>query len=197
MSLHCLLPAAGASSRMRGGDKLLEKVDGRPCLRVMADRAAEAGLTVIVTLPALDHPRAKALEGAKVQVVPVPDAAEGMSASLRRASTEIGPDTDGLMILPPDMPALTSSDITLVLKSFLKEPDRIHRGATEEGLGGHPIIFPKHLLTQFSALKGDQGAAPIVKAHAAQVQLVTLAGQKARLDLDTPEAWAAWRASCT
>ncbi len=54
----CLLPAAGASSRMRGGDKLLEPVDGLPCLATMAKRAISAGFEVLVSLSSEDHPRA-------------------------------------------------------------------------------------------------------------------------------------------
>ena len=51
MDAHILLLAAGSSSRMRGGDKLLEPVAGRPLLTRIAEAALATGLPVHVALP--------------------------------------------------------------------------------------------------------------------------------------------------
>ncbi|WP_412506377.1 NTP transferase domain-containing protein, partial [Roseovarius sp. SYSU LYC5161] len=49
--LVILLPAAGASARMEGPDKLLEPVDGMPLLRRQVLMALATGAPVLVTLP--------------------------------------------------------------------------------------------------------------------------------------------------
>ena len=69
--------AAGASSRMRGGDKLLEMVQGEPMLRRQARLALQTGAPVIVTLPTDRPDRNLALAGLDVQVIGVPDAEMG------------------------------------------------------------------------------------------------------------------------
>ncbi|MEL7116592.1 MAG: NTP transferase domain-containing protein, partial [Pseudomonadota bacterium] len=80
-----LIPAAGASTRMRGKDKLLEPVQGNtPALRHAVEVALSAALgPVLVTLRPEDRARRVALQRAPVEVLDVPDAAEGMSASFR------------------------------------------------------------------------------------------------------------------
>ena len=84
--LRIILLAAGQASRMRGRDKLLEAVEGQPLLRrqaAMARRATSG--PVLVALPPAPHPRYGALDDLDVTPLPVPDAAEGMNASLRTA----------------------------------------------------------------------------------------------------------------
>ena len=58
-----IIPAAGASSRMGGRDKLLEEVEGVPLLRRQVLRAAETGCEVIVALPPGGRARLAALAG--------------------------------------------------------------------------------------------------------------------------------------
>lgn len=195
MTLTCLLPAAGASSRMRGSDKLMELVEGMPCLVLMATRAQRAGMEVLVTVPSLDHPRAGALRNKGFRVLGVANASEGMAASLRSGSSAVHPNSDGLMILPPDMPAIDIESLLTLVEAFEENQTRIVQATTQDGVPGHPVIFPQHLLSEFAELTGDRGAAKIVKNHQQSVVSVKLKGNRARLDLDTPEAWAKWRAS--
>ncbi len=195
MTVICLLPAAGMSSRMRGGDKLLEPVNGVPCLAAMAQRAIAAGLDVLITLPAHDHPREAVLNGLDLQIYRVPDPSEGMAASLRLAAKTVGNRASGMMILPPDMPAIDVNDLRKISDAFLTTPSKIVQASTSNGIPGHPVVFPKHILPEFAKLSGDRGAADIVKTYKADVIYVSLEGNRARLDLDTPEDWANWRAS--
>lgn len=195
MSITCLLPAAGASSRMRGGDKLLEDVGGKPCLVAMAERALAAGLDVIVTLPSTDHPRAIALGDLPLCKITVPDAALGMSASLKAGARAIKTDANGMMILPPDMPNITSTDMKAMAERFAEISPTLLRARAPSGKQGHPIIFAKKLLSEFADLKGDTGAQPIVRKYKSEIAFLDFNDESPLLDLDTPEEWAAWRAS--
>ena len=117
MNLPILILAAGASTRMRGADKLLEDVQGAPCLQVMAKRALATGQPIVVTLPRLDHPRARCLDGLDVIQVTVPDANLGMSRSLQRGIAALPRAADGVMILPADMPEMPWALIKTALES--------------------------------------------------------------------------------
>lgn len=189
-----LIPAAGASSRMRGGDKLLEDVGGEPCLSHMAKAALASADTVIVTLPAPDHSRAATLDGLPVRIVIVPDHATGMSASLRAgASAAISARADALMVLPADMPAL-APHLAALWQAYAQQPaGTILRAITETGEQGHPVLFPSDILHDFHTLKGDTGAAPILQRYAPRLHFHPLPHAHARHDLNSPEDWAAWR----
>lgn len=188
-----LLLAAGQSSRMRGRDKLLEVVDGRPLLQRMCATGQRAGLTVFVTLPAPDHPRHDVIGSATP--VFVPDAALGMSASLKRGVAALPDTVSAMMVLPSDMPEIGERDLADLAEAHEDQPDKILRAASDTGRPGHPVLFPKRHFAEFAQLTGDQGARPILSAHADQVVLVPLSGAQALTDLDTPEDWDAWRAA--
>ena len=143
--LPVILLAAGASTRMRGRDKLMEDLGGQPLLRHQARLAQSIG-PVTVALPPAPHPRYTAISGLDVA-----------------ASVDLNSDT------------------------------LIWRAATEDGTPGHPIIFAAALFDQLRQLSGDDGGRAVVRGAASRMQLVPLSGQRARLDLDTPEDWAAWR----
>ncbi len=191
-----LIPAAGASRRMRGRDKLLEPVDGRPMLRRQAETALHSGAHVCVTLPDHDHPRAQALAGLAVQLVAVPDAHLGMSASLRRGIALMPRGMAAVMILPADMPDLQTPDLTALIDGFRATPFATLQQATAaDGTPGHPVLFPADCFAALGQLTGDRGARPVLEANRHRLRLVALEDNRALTDLDTPEAWQAWRAA--
>ncbi|WP_170760188.1 nucleotidyltransferase family protein [Ruegeria lacuscaerulensis] len=190
-----ILLAAGNSSRMGGKDKLLLPVDGQPLLRRSA-LIARIAAPVIVALPPSPHPRHDALEGLDVHKIEVPDASEGMNASLRGALMHVPPGSPAAMILLADLPEITTADLESVLESVQTNPDKlIWRGATAAGKPGHPVVFDRSLFDRLSQLTGDAGAQAIVRAFSDKVHLQPLPEQNALMDIDTPADWAAWKAN--
>ena len=185
MTLTILIPAAGASSRMRGADKLLELVDGEPLLRRQA-RLALTLAPVTVTVRASDPGRRAALKGLGVTILPVAAASAGMSASFRAMA---GAGT-ALLILPADMPDLTEADLAAMIAAFQAEPGLVLRGSAAD-TPGHPVIWPRAMVPLFVNLTGDEGARSLLSQH--PVRLFPLPDLHALTDLDTPEDWAAWR----
>ena len=180
---------------MRGADKLLQEVDGQPVLRCLAQRGLSAGLQVFVTLAPDQPARRAALADLDVTVVEVPNAEEGMSQSLRAGAHAMPPEVDGMMVLPGDMPDIQTADMAALAQAFLTGPPcPALRATTQDGQPGHPIVFARDQLALFDSLDGDRGAFMLLKGFEEQVRLVPLPGDRARLDLDTPEDWAAWRA---
>ncbi|MEN9409431.1 MAG: hypothetical protein RL216_1405 [Pseudomonadota bacterium] len=194
MQAHILLLAAGSSSRMRGGDKLIEPVAGEPLLTRIARAALATGAPVTVALPPDRPARRAALAGLPVAQITVPDPAQGMSASLGAGLAAI-PPASGIMLLLADLPEITAGDLSHLLILWRQEPEAILRGAAEDGTPGHPVCFPPDLRDDLMTLRGDEGARSVLIRHRARVRLVPLPGRHATTDLDTPEDWAAWRSA--
>lgn len=179
--------------RMRGADKLLEKVQGQPLLRLVASRALGTGLQVVVTL-ADGHPvRDAALAGLDLATVRVVDAGDGMGASLRAGVMAVAPDR-AILVLLADMPDIDAADLAQMLAAYRAEPAAIHRACNADGVLGHPVIFPPWARAALLGMAGDVGAKSVMQAHAEAVRRVVLPGAHATTDLDTPEDWAQWRA---
>ena len=194
-NLVILLLAAGASTRMRGGDKLMESVADQPLIAHLAQQARATGFSLFVTLPDLDHPRAGAIHGAKL--IPVPDTDQGMSASIRAGVANLPDQTAGVMILPADMPEITTADFRTLVDQFDGPDGTILRASSVDDHGqpqpGHPVLFPRRCFHALKTLTGDSGAKALLRGES--VMHIPLPGRHALTDLDTPEDWAAWRAN--
>lgn len=189
--LAILILAAGRSSRMRGADKLLEPVQGRPLIRHLAEQARQLDLPVLITVPRDEVWRRAALAGLDVALVDVDDPGAGMAASLAAGITALPADRTGVMLVLGDMPEITGADMALLAEAFARAGGAtISRGASADGAPGHPVVFPARLFADLSRLTGDSGARDILATE--DVQLVQLPGQHAVIDLDTPEDWARW-----
>jgi molybdenum cofactor cytidylyltransferase len=187
-----LILAAGQSSRMRGADKLLQLIDGVPQLRRAALAAMATSCPVLVALPP-DSPRSRAVQELPLAILSVPDAAEGIAASLR-AGTRAAVLEHALLMLPADMPEIDTTDLQALLAVHQTLPNAILRGASA-GAPGHPVLIPADLRPALHSLRGDTGARDLIRAHSDRLHLVPLPGQHATLDLDTPEDWQAWQAA--
>ncbi len=194
--LPILILAAGQSSRMRGRDKLMEIVEGKPLIRRQVEMAqATTHAPILVTVPDTEHPRVAALAGCDVRIIPVPDASSGMSASLRRGLEAVPQDCPAVMVFLADLPALTAADLATVCAAVDLETDMlIWRGATQSAAPGHPIVFARALFGPLKKITGDTGGTEVVAQHRDRMVLVPLPDNRARLDLDTPEDWDAWHA---
>lgn len=190
--LAILLPAAGASRRMAGRDKLMEEIDGVPLLARQTGRAIETGAAVYVTTRADRPARISALAGLNAQLVPARDPDQGLSSSLRAGVAALPDYVTALMVLLPDLPDIETSDMRAIIAAQTLHPGSILRAVAEDGSPGHPTLFPKSLFNELAKLTGDGGARTLLMHHG--FVGVTLPGNRAITDLDTPEAWARWRA---
>ncbi|MFZ0100224.1 MAG: NTP transferase domain-containing protein, partial [Gemmobacter sp.] len=134
-ALMILILAGGASSRMRGADKLLERIDGQPQLARIAQAALATGLPVRVALPPDRPDRHAALHDLSVQIVTVPDAATGMAATIRAGAAGW---PGAIMILPADMPEISAQMLGVMVEQHRAHPDMILRGASGP-TPGHPV----------------------------------------------------------
>ena len=144
--------AAGAARRMRGRDKLLEPVGGRPVLRAVAEAAlASRADEVVVVLPPGAPARRAALAGLAVAVVEAPDWAEGMAASLRAGLAAVGAGRRGGDPARRHAGGRARGDIDRLIAAFDPEEGReICRAVSADGAPGHPVLFGRRF---FEALR--------------------------------------------
>lgn len=194
MAPEILILAAGSSSRMRGGDKLLELIDGTAQLTRIAKAALATGCPVTVALPPDRPARVACVQGLPLRQVVVPNPDAGMAASLVTGLAAL-PAASPVLLLLADLPDITAEDLNRVLSAWAKHPDRILRGMGADGTPGHPVGFPPDLRAELLALTGDQGAREVLGRHKSRLLGVALPDSHATTDLDSPEDWAHWRAS--
>ncbi len=191
-----ILLAAGQSRRMRGRDKLLEPVGEGTLLAHAAKAALESNANaVLVALPPQADARRARLAGLAVRPIEAPDFGEGMGGSLRNAMAHIGPEVEAVIVALADMPEVTPAHYNALIKAYNPlQSHEICRAKTADGTPGHPVLFGRRFFEALGDSTGDSGGKAVVRSSADYVVNIPTKGQGATLDLDTPEAWDAWKA---
>lgn len=194
--VEVLLLAAGASRRMGPRDKLLETIDGTPLLaRSAAAMAASQADGVTVVLPPNAPKRTEAIRSLNLKTTIATDAAAGMAASLRAGLAALPKSTDAVIVALADMPDITAAHVDRLIAAYDPSENReIVRALDETGRPGHPVLFARRFFESLANLTGDAGAKTLIRDAEEFVVDVPTPGLGASTDLDTPEAWDAWRA---
>lgn len=193
---HILLMAAGQSSRMRGDNKLLRKIEGEPLVVRTAKRLAQAtsaGITLVI------NPDIKglqdAVQGQAHHIVLAHDASTGLAASLRAGINAVPSSAPAVVIALADMPDVTAQDIDALIEAY--DPANgalIVAPVAPNGKRGNPVLFDRRYFESLASLSGDTGAKALIDAESANLRLIPR-GLGVLVDLDTPEAWEDWEKS--
>jgi molybdenum cofactor cytidylyltransferase len=183
-SLHAIVLAAGGSTRF-GSAKQLVRIGDRPLLSLVAGRAAEVvGHALLIVLGAQAAELAPLLRHSGGSTVVNRDWREGLASSIRTGVARLPPSCAGVMLVLADQACVTAEDLRRLAGAWRRQPLCV-AAAQYSGSVGAPAIFPRHLFSELSDLRGDSGARVLLKRHADS--LVKVPMTSAAFDLDTPD----------
>jgi molybdenum cofactor cytidylyltransferase len=183
-SLHAMVLAAGGSTRF-GSAKQLVRIGGRPLVSLITGRAAEVvGQALLIVLGAQAAELAPLLKHSAGSTVVNRDWREGLASSIRTGVARLPPSCAGVMLVLADQACVTADDLRRLAGAWRRQPLCI-AAAQYGGTVGAPAIFPRHLFSELSDLRGDSGARVLLKRHVDSVVKVPMTS--AAFDLDTPD----------
>jgi molybdenum cofactor cytidylyltransferase len=193
--IAAILLAAGASRRMRGENKLLAEIGGKPLVAHAADALLAGGLHSVVVVTGNESDRVReALAGRALRFAHQPDWALGMASSLRAGVEALPPGIAGALIALGDMPAVSPNTVRALSTALDSATGHSIAVPVTDRARGHPVLFAAAHFDELRALQGDTGARALLERHAARVCRVAVDDAGILLDIDTPEALAALRA---
>jgi molybdenum cofactor cytidylyltransferase len=191
-----LVLAAGRSTRMGGPNKLLEEINGRPLVRIVAEQALASRASPVIVVTGHQRERVeRALAGLPVTVVHNPDFADGLSTSLKAGIKAVPPDADGAIVTLGDMPQVSAKLIDRLIAAFDPERGALVVIPTIDGKRGNPVLWARRFFPDLLAVEGDIGARHLIAGYAEAVAEVAIEDAAALTDIDTPEALIAVRAA--
>ncbi|MGE0858477.1 MAG: NTP transferase domain-containing protein [Gammaproteobacteria bacterium] len=179
-----VLLAGGAARRFGGGKLRAPLANAEPLGLVSARRVAGAVERLVVVTRAEDVMTTAMFRDAGFDVIASPDAARGMAHSLA-AGVAASPDAAAWMIALADMPRVATATLA-GLAARWRATDAIVVPACD-GRRGHPVIFPARFGAELRTLEGDQGARPLLLAHATEVVPWECGDAGVLTDVDTPD----------
>lgn len=180
--------AAGASSRMAGSQKLVLEFDGRPMIRHAIEAASEGGCHQVVVVYAADEVK-EAVDGA-AELVFNPDAAKGMSTSLRAGLRALRSDMEAALVMLGDQPLVGSRAVSALLRTWRREGSRpaVAMAAGDKPRWTPPVVLSRELWAEMDSLEGDMGARHVLDKHPEMLDVVPAGGRPD--DIDTPGDYA-------
>jgi molybdenum cofactor cytidylyltransferase len=185
MHIAALVLAAGRSVRFGHGNKLLAELEGTPVLAHTLAAVTVAGFEQTLVVTGKDHAAVKnILQRFRVQIVGCADAEEGMGSSIAAGISVLAPATDGVAIIPGDMPLLTPRTLQTLLQTFAAHAgSSVVYAADRDGAQRNPVVWPREYLPQLAALKGERGAKSLIGGEAIAVRI---SDTTELLDIDSP-----------
>lgn len=164
--ISCILLAAGASTRFGGSPKALVRIGANSIIeRILAMLLTTKISEVIVVLGADAIKIApKIPNNSGIRVVINENYSQGQTSSFKAGLTSLDSNTEGILLMPVDMPFIKKETIDLLIEVFLKNTSLIVV-PTCEGKNGHPPIFSKMLLRDLKNLKNDEPLSTLLHKH--------------------------------
>ncbi len=190
----CVILSGGASRRMGRPKALLDAGEGRSFLERIVDAYREAGVRriVLVLNGGLLGGRAEDIAHARgLLVVPIHAPPQGKWRSLRAGMSAL-PDAPYCYLQPVDQPAV---DAPLLRRLLAAVPADGHAVPVHAGRGGHPILLAPPIVRQLAALHREVHLRELLRAHP-RIEVAVTDPDLLR-DINTPEEYAAFRATAT
>ena len=185
MSLHGLLLAAGAGTRMGTPKALMRDDDGTSWLLRSVAVLREGGCDAVTVVLGAEAERARALlDRGQVRAVVADRWAEGMGESLRAGLTaQVASDAAAVLVSLVDLPDV-SADVVRRVAGAGADHDLLARAAYD-GVPGHPVLLGRHHWAGVAdAATGDRGARDYLSTH--DVVLVECGDLATGRDVDSP-----------
>lgn len=187
--LSAVVLAAGSATRMRGTNKLLLEIDGRPLVRIVIEALRQGGVDELIAVLGHQAERVRAVLPPGVEVVINKEHATGMASSIRCGVQAVCPQAQGVYIALADMPQISPALIAALREPFEKATAPMIVTPIFAGRQGNPVVFSRALFPELLRLSGDRGAKHLLARHEDKVIKVKWRDRSIFADIDTPAAW--------
>jgi molybdenum cofactor cytidylyltransferase len=187
LKVAVVLLAAGLSSRMGARNKLLIDIEGEPLVRRMARTYLAAGADVHAVVGHEAEVVRAALADLPLAFVDNPRFAEGQQTSVRAGLDSLSEAYDAVLVALADQAALTSADISDLLRAFADgDRDRILI-PFHQGQRGNPVLFPAAIIAEIRASGRNAACRKFIDANPHLTRHYEAASDHFTIDIDTPE----------
>ncbi len=191
-NVAAILLAAGTSSRMGRGNKLLLKIAGKTVLQWSVENVLASKVTQVFVVAGKGFEEVpRCLSQFEVTVVRNSNYQSGISSSLKAGLKMLASSTDGALILLADQPNLQPQTLNCFLELFSAGDKKIIAGQYDP-VTGNPVLFHRKYFNGLLQLHGDVGARALLKRFPGEIATVKIPPEQ-RLDIDTPEDFSKMR----
>ena len=189
--VSCILLAAGSSVRF-GSPKALAKINGITVIEHLQSvlTASCAGEIIVVLGDHCENIKPHILNHKKVGLVYNKDYNLGQTSSFKAGLKAISPKSQGIMLIPVDVPALKGSTVDLLISRFIERKPTVLI-PTYQGKRGHPPIFNACLKKELLDLDMSAGLNTLERRYEPDIMLFAVEDPGVLLSFNTPKEFEA------
>jgi molybdenum cofactor cytidylyltransferase len=188
VKVGAILLAAGASRRFGSENKLLTDIGGLPLIRRVAEEIARSSVNGIVVVTGCDQSLVEgALDGLVLNFTYNPNWPAGMGSSIAVGISALDPDAQGALVVPGDMPFLTSSLFDSLILAFREAQIEPIVFLTSAGEQRNPVLWPRRFFPLLASLRGAEGGKRLLASLAGSCKALPVTNEVALADVDTPK----------
>ena len=186
--ISLIVLAAGKSTRMRGRNKLLVTIQGKPIIRRVVEAALRSKVNEVVVVLGWEADNIqKALAELPCRLIVNKDYEKGQSGSVKAGLRGVGEATRAILVLPGDVAMIDARSINLVIDEYAREKHPIIV-AVHKGRPGHPILLDRQLFKEIEQINEQTfGLKNVIKKHEKGIRFVETGSSNVLRDVDTPE----------
>jgi molybdenum cofactor cytidylyltransferase len=164
-SIKKILLAAGSSKRYGTENKLSALINGKPIINHILDVLLKTfhHNEIIVVVGHDFQNIINLINNPIIECIKNENYKNGIGTSISSAMKKIDANTDGVMIIPGDMPFITKEDLTKLQKKFLELKCTKVVCPKYNAIIGNPVLLPKSYFKILENLNNDIGAKPYIK----------------------------------
>ena len=193
IKISCLVLAAGLSSRMTIGNKLLLKVKSLTIVEKTIENLVNCNIdSFFIILGHQSNLLSKVLKNFKIPLIINDSYKEGLSSSIKKGISLIDNKSNGVMICLADMPKITSNTYNILIEKFKKFYDSstpLIILPEYNGKTGNPVILSNHFFSELKEISGDVGAKYLIKKNKKYIKKVNIPEKYILEDIDYLEKY--------
>ncbi len=186
-NIAAVVLAAGIGSRSGRNKLMVETKNGEP-LFMKAVRAAVGSdaCPVFVITGHHDQEMAEILSKFDVNIIYNPAYRSGVKTSLSLGLKSVPDFCDGAVIIPADMPNITSAVINKLIAKFDKKQKKQVCVLSYKGIKSNPIVWSRELYAKADIVPENANLRPVFMEHADYTNLIDIKDKSKLLDVNFP-----------
>ena len=188
MKVSATILAAGQSSRMENGNKLLLPINEIPMISHVCNTVLTAGLDPVVVVTGFESDLVtQAIPTAINDIIYNSHWQSGMASSIYEGLSALPQNVDGNMIVLGDMPMISKDTLTLLIDEFIMLNGQHIIYPIYEERQANPVIFPKKYFQEILSSTGDRGCKKVLKQYPDDVVGVSIGSPEVVFDCDSED----------
>ena len=188
MKVSAIILAAGQSSRMENGNKLLLPINEIPMISHVCNTVLTAGLDPVVVVTGFESDLVtQAIPTAINDIIYNSHWQSGMASSIYEGLSALPQNVDGNMIVLGDMPMISKDTLTLLIDEFIMLNGQHIIYPIYEERQANPVIFPKKYFQEILSSTGDRGCKKVLKQYPDDAVGVSIGSPEVVFDCDSED----------